>query len=226
MLLAAKRVSRWSTRTLAGCGEGGKCKNLCVDYFSAIEQGRFGALLFDCDGTLAETADLHHFAVAVAIRKSAYEMPKKWYLQRTGLNLDLLLQEFKAVCGRVIRRDEIAPLEEWLFQHNLGMIREVEAVVDLARKYSGRIPMAVVSSSTQAMVSATLNALQIMDLFSAIVTVEKVARPKPAPDGYLEAARLLKVEPLSCLALEDSEQGLEAARRAQMTAWDIRSLRA
>ena len=58
MLLAAKRVSRWSTRTLAGCGEGGKCKNLCVDYFSAIEQGRFGALLFDCDGTLAETADL------------------------------------------------------------------------------------------------------------------------------------------------------------------------
>ena len=45
MLLAAKRVSRWSTRTLAGCGEGGKCKNLCVDYFSAIEQGRFGALL-------------------------------------------------------------------------------------------------------------------------------------------------------------------------------------
>jgi HAD superfamily hydrolase (TIGR01509 family) len=75
------------------------------------------------------------------------------------------------------------------------------------------------------MVSATLNALQIMDLFSAIVTVEKVAHPKPAPDGYLEAARLLKVEPSRCLALEDSEQGLEAARRAQVTVWDIRSLR-
>jgi beta-phosphoglucomutase-like phosphatase (HAD superfamily) len=197
-----------------------------VDYFSAIEKRRFAALLFDCDGTLAETADLHHFAVAAAIRKLGYEMPKEWYLERTGLNLELLLQEFKAVCGRVIRRDEIAPLEERLFQQNLGMIREVEAVVDLARKYSGKIPMAVVSSSTQTMVSATLNALQIIDLFSAIVTVEKVAHPKPAPDGYLEAARLLKVEPARCLALEDSEQGLEAARRAQMTVWDIRSLRA
>jgi beta-phosphoglucomutase-like phosphatase (HAD superfamily) len=197
-----------------------------VDYFSAIEKRRFAALLFDCDGTLAETADLHHFAVAAAIRKLGYEMPKEWYLERTGLNLELLLQEFKAVCGRVIRRDEIAPLEERLFQQNLGMIREVEAVVDLARKYSGKIPMAVVSSSTQTMVSATLNALQIIDLFSAIVTVEKVAHPKPAPDGYLEAARLLKVEPSRCLALEDSEQGLEAARRAQMTVWDIRSLRA
>jgi beta-phosphoglucomutase-like phosphatase (HAD superfamily) len=196
-----------------------------VDYFSAIEKRRFAALLFDCDGTLAETADLHHFAVAAAIRKLGYEMPKEWYLERTGLNLELLLQEFKAVCGRVIRRDEIAPLEERLFQQNLGMIREVEAVVDLARKYSGKIPMAVVSSSTQTMVSATLNALQIIDLFSAIVTVEKVAHPKPAPDGYLEAARLLKVEPSRCLALEDSEQGLEAARRAQMTVWDIRSLR-
>jgi beta-phosphoglucomutase-like phosphatase (HAD superfamily) len=196
-----------------------------VDYFSAIEKRRFAALLFNCDGTLAETADLHHFAVAAAIRKLGYEMPKEWYLERTGLNLELLLQEFKAVCGRVIRRDEIAPLEERLFQQNLGMIREVEAVVDLARKYSGKIPMAVVSSSTQAMVSATLNALQIIDLFSAIVTVEKVAHPKPAPDGYLEAARLLKVEPSRCLALEDSEQGLEAARRAQMTVWDIRSLR-
>jgi beta-phosphoglucomutase-like phosphatase (HAD superfamily) len=196
-----------------------------VDYFSAIEKRRFAALLFDCDGTLAETADLHHFAVAAAIRKLGYEMPKEWYLERTGLNLELLLQEFKAVCGRVIRRDEIAPLEERLFQQNLGMIREVEAVVDLARKYSGKIPMAVVSSSTQAMVSATLNALQIMDLFSAIVTVEKVAHPKPAPDGYLEAARLLTVEPSRCLAPEDSEQGLEAARRAQVTVWDIRSLR-
>lgn len=196
-----------------------------MDYFSAIEQGRFAALLFDCDGTLAETADLHHFAVAAAIRKLGYEMPKEWYLERTGLNLELLLQEFKAVCGRVIRRDEIAPLEEQLFQENLEMIREVEAVVELARKYSGEIPMAVVSSSTRAMVSATLNALEIANLFSAVVTVENVARPKPAPDGYLEAARLLKVEPNSCLALEDSEQGLEAARCAQMTAWDIRGLR-
>lgn len=196
-----------------------------MDYFSAIEQGRFGALLFDCDGTLAETADLHHFAVAAAIRKLGYEMPKEWYLERTGLNLELLLQEFKAVCGRVIRRDEIAPLEERLFQENLGMIREVEAVVELARRYSGKIPMAVVSSSTHAMVLATLNALEIANLFSVVVTVESVAHPKPAPGGYLEAARLLKVEPTKCLALEDSEQGLEAARRAQMTAWDVRSLR-
>ena len=196
-----------------------------MDFRSAIDQGRFGALLFDCDGTLAETADLHHFAVAAAIRQLGYEMPKEWYLQRTGLNLELLLQEFKDVCGRVIRRDEIASLEEQLFRENLGMIREVEAVVDLARKYSGKIPMAVVSSSTRAMVSATLNALEITDLFSAVVTVEKVARPKPAPDGYLEAARLLKVDPNRCLALEDSEQGLEAARRAQMTVWDVRNLR-
>lgn len=196
-----------------------------MDFLSAIDQGRFGALLFDCDGTLAETADLHHFAVAAAIRQLGYEMPKEWYLQRTGLNLELLLQEFKDVCGRVIRRDEIVSLEEQLFRENLGMIREVEAVVDLARKYSGKIPMAVVSSSTRAMVSATLNALEITDLFSAVVTVEKVARPKPAPDGYLEAARLLKVDPNRCLALEDSEQGLEAARRAQMTVWDVRNLR-
>src|ERR1700751_6353963 len=87
MLLAAKRVSRWSTRTLAGCGEGGKCKNLCVDYFTAIEQGRFGALLFDCDGTLAETAELHHFAAAAAITQLGDEVPKRWDLQLTGLHL-------------------------------------------------------------------------------------------------------------------------------------------
>ena len=196
-----------------------------MNYFSAIEQGHFEALLFDCDGTLAETADLHHFAVAAAIRKLGYEMPKKWYLERTGLNLELLLQDFKELCGRVIARDEIAPLEEQLFRENLGMIREVAGVVELARKYSGKLPMAVVSSSTRAMVSATLDALSITSLFAAVVTVENVARPKPAPDGYLEAARLLKVDPSKCLALEDSEQGLEAARRAHMTAWDIRGLR-
>ena len=53
--------------------------------------GRFRALLFDCDGALADTAELHHFSLSTAIRELGHEMPKQWYLARVGLSLDPLL---------------------------------------------------------------------------------------------------------------------------------------
>jgi HAD superfamily hydrolase (TIGR01509 family) len=51
-----------------------------------------------------------------------------------------------------------------------------------------------------------------------------IERPKPAPDPYLKAAELLKVNPGKCLVLEDTEEGLRAGREAGMTTWDIREL--
>jgi beta-phosphoglucomutase-like phosphatase (HAD superfamily) len=194
------------------------------NYLEGISRGRFAALLFDCDGTLAHTAELHHLALAAAIRELGHEMPKQWYMERTGLSLEQVLDEFAEFCGERLVRANISPLEEKVFCENAGMVREIKAVTAIARKYSGKLPMAVVSSSAKAMVHATLGALGITPLFNAIVSVEMIARPKPAPDPYLKAAELLDVDPAKCLVLEDTEEGLRAGREAGMTTWDIRHL--
>jgi HAD superfamily hydrolase (TIGR01509 family) len=67
-----------------------------------------------------------------------------------------------------------------------------------------------------------LEALHLLEHFQAIVTADDVARGKPAPDIFLEAARRLGVAPARCYAFEDADLGLESARAAGMVAIDIR----
>jgi beta-phosphoglucomutase-like phosphatase (HAD superfamily) len=189
-----------------------------------LGNGKFGALLFDCDGTLAQTAELHHFAIAAATKSLGHEMPKRWYLERVGLSLDQLLREFKDLCGVQLERRNISPLEEEIYCGNTSMIQEIEPVASIVRNNAGKIPMAVVSSSARRMVIATLEALRLTSYFSTVITVEDIENPKPAPDGFLKAARCLGVEPSRCLVFEDSEHGLDAARRANMSAQDVRLL--
>jgi HAD superfamily hydrolase (TIGR01509 family) len=186
--------------------------------------GNFGALLFDCDGTLADTAELHHYAIAAATKSLGHDMPKHWYLDRVGLSLDQLLKEFKNLCGVQLDRKDVSPFEEEIYCRNTSMIREIEAVASIVRNNAGKIPMAVVSSSTRRMVIATLEALRLTPYFSTVITVEDIENPKPAPDGFLKAARCLGIDPSRCIVFEDSQHGLDAARRANMTAQDVRLL--
>ena len=189
-----------------------------------LANGNFAALLFDCDGTLADTADLHHYAIAAAVKSLGHEMPKHWYLDRVGLSLDQLLKEFKNLCGVLLDRKDLSPLEEEIYCRNTSMIREIEAVASIVRNNAGKLPMAVVSSSTRRMVMATLEALQLTPYFSTVITLEDIENPKPAPDGFLKAAQSLGIDPSRCLVFEDSQHGLDAARRANMTAQDVRLL--
>jgi beta-phosphoglucomutase-like phosphatase (HAD superfamily) len=76
----------------------------------------------------------------------------------------------------------------------------------------------VASSSAKPLVEATLARFGLRDRFAAVVTGSCVARPKPAPDIFLEAARRLGASPEACVVLEDSVAGVMAARAAGMRA--------
>ena len=78
------------------------------------------------------------------------------------------------------------------------------------------VPRALGSSSARRLVEATLGRFGLGESFEAVVTGDCVARPKPAPDIFLEAARRLGVAPAACVVLEDSLSGVEAARAAGM----------
>ena len=86
----------------------------------------------------------------------------------------------------------------------------VAAVRELARSF----PLAVASSSNRPLIDAVLETAGIADCFAATVSSEEVARGKPSPDVYLEAARRLGVTPTHCVAVEDSANGIRAAAAA------------
>lgn len=92
----------------------------------------------------------------------------------------------------------------------------LDGAVDAVCRLAAEFPLAVASSSNRPLIEAVLERAGIAELFAAVVSSEEVARGKPAPDVYLEAARLLGVEPERCAAVEDSSNGLRAAHAAGM----------
>jgi HAD superfamily hydrolase (TIGR01509 family) len=88
----------------------------------------------------------------------------------------------------------------------------VEAVRSLARHW----PLALATSSNRNVIDLVLDQADIADAFAATVSSEEVARGKPAPDVYLDAARRLEVDSGACVAIEDSSNGIRSAHAAGM----------
>ena len=92
----------------------------------------------------------------------------------------------------------------------------IDGAVDAVRRLEGSFRLAVASSSNRPLIDTVLEASGLASSFAATVSSEEVARGKPAPDVFLEAARRLDVAPERCVAVEDSANGIRAARAAGM----------
>jgi len=93
----------------------------------------------------------------------------------------------------------------------------ISGAVDAVRRIAALFTLGLASSSNRELIDLALEAGGIADLFAATVSSEEVPRGKPAPDVYLEAARRLGVDATTCVAVEDSHNGIRSAKAAGMT---------
>ena len=188
-----------------------------------LEPGTFDALIFDCDGTLVDTAPAHYSAIRHALQRIGRDMHSAWYFDRVGLTPDALLDAYEAEDGSLpISRTELLKPYAVAFQDSSDKLQEVGIVADVARAWKGKVPMAVASNGQRGNVASSLRSVGLLNLFDPLVTAEDVRQGKPAPDIFLEAAARMGVEPGRCIVLEDSKEGLAAAKAAGMPAIDIR----
>jgi len=183
----------------------------------------FSAIIFDCDGTLVDSTRLYFRAWNTLFNKYGAEMPWTWFVVHLGCSWPQILGAYQKECGIVL--DPSTALEQFnhAYRNAMDTLSEIEIVGEVARRHFGKVPMAVASGGTREIVEATLMATNLLGLFDAVVTIEDVqGRGKPAPDMFLEAARRLRVPPRECTVFEDSDEGIEAARLAGMTATDVR----
>ena len=130
-------------------------------------------------------------------------------LQATGVILEELLEQ----PGRASEiNDEMLELVE----EAMVASEPMPGAADLVAELRGRVPIALASNSWRRLITVALHAADLTDSFDVVVCGDEVAIPKPAPDIYLETARLLGVAPERAIALEDSPNGVEAARVAGM----------
>jgi beta-phosphoglucomutase-like phosphatase (HAD superfamily) len=181
-------------------------------------------LIFDCDGTLADTMPLHWRVWSALARKHNFDFLEDRFYAFGGVPSRDIAKMLGEEQGIPLDHMAIAREKEAGYVPLIAQIEPINAVVGIARENFGKIPMAVASGGSRRVIEQVLEHLGIRHLFAAVVTNEDVARQKPAPDIFLEAARRLGVPPQCCRAYEDTDLGMEAIRAAGMDAVDVRTL--
>ncbi len=181
-------------------------------------------LVFDCDGTLANTMPLHWRAWSLITQRHGLHFPQDRFYALGGVPSRDILKMLADEQGRSLDHIAVAHEKEEAYLPLMAQVEPIHAVVEIAKANHGKVPMAVASGGTQKIICQVLEHLKIRHLFAAIVTSEMVRNQKPAPDIFLEAARLIGVEPKFCRGYEDTDLGMTAIRAAGMEAVDVRVL--
>jgi beta-phosphoglucomutase family hydrolase len=181
-------------------------------------------IIFDCDGTLADTMPLHWRAWQAIAERHRLQFPEDRFYSLGGVPSRDILRMLAAEQGLTLDHLAVAREKEAEYLPLIAQVEPINAVVGVARQNHGKIPMAVASGGTRRVIEQVLEHLNLRQLFTAVVTSEDVAKQKPAPDIFLEAARRIGVPPQFCRAYEDTDLGLKAIRAAGMEAVDVRTL--
>jgi HAD superfamily hydrolase (TIGR01509 family) len=175
------------------------------------------AVLFDLDGVLIDSEGAWAAARAQLVR----ERGGTWSSDAVQAMMGMSSPEWSrymheelgvAMAPEQIAREVVGRLERLYREHLPLMPGAREAVAFL----SSRWKLGLASSANRPIIELVLDLADMRDFFAASVSSEEVARGKPAPDVYLEAARRIVSSPSRCAAVEDSTNGLRAAAVAGM----------
>ncbi len=181
-------------------------------------------IIFDCDGTLADTMPLHWLAWQTISKRYGLHFPEDRFYSLGGVPTREILKMLAEEQGVTLDHLKAAHEKENAYLPLMSQVEPIHAIVDIAREHYGRIPLAVASGGTQPIILQVLEHLKIRHYFDAVVTSEQVTNQKPAPDIFLEAARRIGIEPQFCRGYEDTDLGMQAIRAAGMQAVDVRHI--
>ncbi|MFD8021224.1 HAD family hydrolase [Streptomyces lavendulae] len=182
----------------------------------SLPPGEFGAYLFDCDGTIADSMPLHHRAWTQALDEWDCTFPEDLFYAWGGRTVADIIASLNEAQGLAMPVAAVADRRERLYRELLPRLTAVPGIVAHIEDARGRIPTAVVSGSTRDSVTASLTVLGLLDSFDVLVCAGDYARAKPDPEGFLRAAEHLGVPPEHCLVFEDTDLGIQAATAAGM----------
>lgn len=183
----------------------------------------YEALIFDMDGTLVDSGQLHEFAWTAMLTRYGIPLDRSFMRSLAGVptkgTIQILLEKFSLKVEASL--DEMNDYKEQLVHENMHKYVKPTALLEVAQKYHGLKPMAIGTGAYTQEAKTILNICGLDKYVSVIVGADQVQNPKPAPDTFLLCAELLNVNPKSCVVFEDSQLGLQAAASAGMAGIDV-----
>jgi len=182
-------------------------------------------LIFDLDGTLADTMPYHFKGWRIACRKFGADIDTAFLRKHTGTPGWIIAGEIIRDCkldGKVTI-DQIMDEKLLEFYKEQHLVKPIIPVAEIAKKYFGKLPMAIGTGGHREAVERTLEVTGLKQYFDIIITANDVSNFKPHPETFLKCAELMNIEPKFIEVFEDGDLGIEAALTAGMIATDVRS---
>lgn len=183
----------------------------------------FDAIIFDMDGTLIDSGQLHQNAWTLTLNK--YGIPIEPALMRslagvpTIETLAKLIERFSVTTS--IPLTEMNNYKESVVLATFKDYVKPTKLAEFAIANKNKRPMAVGTGAYTQEAKSILTLCGVIDLLDHVVGADQVKNPKPAPDTFLRCAELMGVKPEKCIVFEDAEAGIQAAKDAGMFVVDV-----
>jgi HAD superfamily hydrolase (TIGR01509 family) len=175
------------------------------------------AVIFDLDGVLLDSEQVWNHAKEELVDERGGRWRERAPRDMMGMSSPEWSAYLRGELGVDLEpgeiSDDVVARVERIYRGELPIL---EGAAEAVERLAERWPLGLASSSNREIIDLFLELSGLAGRFAVTISSEEVARGKPAPDVYLEAARGLEVEPADCAAIEDSENGIRAARAAGM----------
>lgn len=182
---------------------------------------RAKALIFDIDGTLADTMPYHLQSWQKVGRAYGFEYPPESFYKYAGMSTGKIVAMLNTQ-GYQLDPTQIIAAKNDSYLQMMDDIQPIEPVFKIVREYYGKLPMALGTGEYRDIALVNLRAAGLEQYFQILVTADDVINPKPDPETFLQCAKLMNISPEYCQVFEDGDLGLEAARLAGMIPTDVR----
>jgi len=175
------------------------------------------AIIFDMDGTLVDSETLHFEAWKQTLQLHGIKrFPFSEFISYVGTSNEELAADYIESDGLGADIVQLVDEKQVIYLEKLSGIKPLGGVVTMVNAFVGICRLAVASSSDCIELEEILRTLDLRSCFEQVVGGDMVTQKKPAPEIYLKTAGLLSLAPDECVAVEDSEPGLVAAKEAGM----------
>lgn len=179
------------------------------------------ALIFDLDGTIADTMPVHYIAYKQILKEYGIEFTAELFDTLAGIPAVGTIRKLNEIFGTSMDPEKVGLLKEKEYEKMMYLMKPVDPVVNIVKAYHKKLPMSIGTGGYRRLAWKTLEIIGVDSYFDILISAEDVEHSKPHPETFLKCAEKMEVDPKDCMVFEDGKLGMQAAQTAGMMAVNV-----